>query len=90
MFVIVVEVLLLSVSDEGISRYGPGGFVTSIMLWDQTRQLPKEQLKKVEDVYRDNFPLEVREGEDFRASLFMYKYFIVGSVAYLIKTAFLQ
>lgn len=30
------------------------------MLWDQTKQLPKDLLKQVEDLYNDNFPLEVR------------------------------
>ena len=30
------------------------------MLWDQTKQLPKELLKQVEDIYHENFPLEVR------------------------------
>lgn len=30
------------------------------MLWNQTKQLPKEQLDLVRDYYRDNFPIEVR------------------------------
>jgi hypothetical protein len=30
------------------------------MMWDQTKQLPKELLKKVEDTYREHFSLEVR------------------------------
>ena len=38
--------------------YHRGGCYT--MLWDQTKQLPKELLKQVEEIYRDNFPLEVR------------------------------
>lgn len=31
-----------------------------MMLWDRTKQLPKEHLKRVEALYQDNFPLEVR------------------------------
>ena len=30
------------------------------MLWNQTKQLPKEQLDLVQDFYKDNFPIEVR------------------------------
>lgn len=30
------------------------------MLWDQTRQLPKELLKKVEETYNQSFSFEVR------------------------------
>lgn len=30
------------------------------MLWDKTKQLPKDLLNQVEDIYRKNFPLEVR------------------------------
>ena len=30
------------------------------MLWDQTKQLPKELLRQVEATYSEHFPLEVR------------------------------
>ena len=33
---------------------------SAIMLWDRTKQLPKELLKQVEETYTANFPLEVR------------------------------
>jgi hypothetical protein len=39
-------------------RYSYTGCYT--MLWDQTKQLPKELLKQVEDTYREHFSLEVR------------------------------
>ncbi len=38
----------------------PAPSCLSAMLWDQTKQLPKELLRRVEDVYRAHFPLEVR------------------------------
>jgi len=39
----------------------PSSPSSSALLWDQTRRLPKEQLRRVEDVYNQYFPLEVRE-----------------------------
>lgn len=50
----------LSLSDPVHSRLTASGFTMSNMLWDQTKNLPKELLKRVEDVYRDHFPMEVR------------------------------
>ena len=45
-------------TEPSYNRYTYRGCYT--MLWDQTKQLPKELLKQVEEIYRDNFPLEVR------------------------------
>ena len=45
-------------TEPSYHRYAYRGCYT--MLWDQTKQLPKELLKQVEEIYRDNFPLEVR------------------------------
>ena len=45
-------------TEPSYDRYTYRGCYT--MLWDQTKQLPKELLKQVEEIYKDNFPLEVR------------------------------
>ena len=45
-------------TEPSYNRYTYRGCYT--MLWDQTKQLPKELLKQVEEIYRDSFPLEVR------------------------------
>ena len=52
--------LFSPVSDEPYSRYNSSGFCVGIMLWDQTKQLPADLLKKVEETYEENFSLEVR------------------------------
>ncbi len=50
--------LLVPKTEPNYYRYSYQGCYT--MLWDQTKQLPKELLKQVEDTYREHFSLEVR------------------------------
>ncbi len=44
----------LITADETNSRVGAtnSNALNTMLLWDETRRLPKERLKRVEDVYR--------------------------------------